>query len=85
MGPYSAAPDQGWLPFLKVLFGFLMLLVLAVLAAIMALGRIEATTSYGLNIILGGLLTLAGGFAQWAFAGGKPNEGEEEVNKTISQ
>lgn len=51
-----------------MLFGFLVLVVLAVLAAFIALGKVEQTTSYGLDIILGGLMTLAGGFASWAFS-----------------
>lgn len=68
------APDQNWLPFLKVLFGFLLLLILGILSAILALGKVEATTSFGLDIILGGLLTLSGGFAGWAFQDAKKTE-----------
>lgn len=52
---------------LKVLFGFALLVLLAILACIVALGKVEMQTSYGLNIILGSLATLAGGFANWAF------------------
>lgn len=52
---------------LKIIFGFSILVVLAVLAAIVGLGTVRMETSYGLNIILGSLATLAGGFAQWAF------------------
>jgi hypothetical protein len=50
-----------------MLFGFGLLLVLAVLAAMIALGKVEMQTSYGLNIVLGSLCTLTGAFAQWAF------------------
>lgn len=64
-------PDSRWIPFLKVLFGFLLLSILASLAAIIGLGKVEEKTSYGLNIILGGLLTLAGGFANWCFDASK--------------
>lgn len=73
------APNPGWMPFVKILFGFFILLVLAVLAALIALGSVRAESSFGLNIILGGLLTLSGGFASWAFRGstGKPDETEE--------
>jgi hypothetical protein len=70
-------PDPRWLPFLKVFFGFLLLFILAALAAIIGLGKVEATTSYGLDIILGGLLTLSGGFAQWCF--GQPKKNDDEV------
>ena len=55
------------LQLLKMIFGFLLLVLLAVLAAIIALGEVRADTSHGLNEILGGLLVLAGGFAHWAF------------------
>ena len=51
----------------KMMFGFALLTVLAALAAIIALGKVEMSTSYGLNIVLGALCTLSGGFAQWAF------------------
>jgi hypothetical protein len=60
-------PNAGWLPFAKMGLGFLLLILLAVLAMVIALGKVEQSTSYGLNIILGGLLTLAGGFTQWCF------------------
>ena len=51
----------------RIIFGFLLLVVIAVLAAIIALGKVEMQTSYGLNIVLGSLATLAGAFSQWAF------------------
>lgn len=69
-----AAPDQGWMPFVKIAFGFWILVILAALAAIIALGQVKAETSFGLDIILGGLLTLAGGFSGWAF-GNAPHPG----------
>jgi hypothetical protein len=51
----------------KMLFGFVLLLCIAVLAGIIAIGHVKQDTSYGLEYILGGLSTLAGGFANWAF------------------
>lgn len=51
-----------------MIFGFSLLVILAALAAIIALGKVEEHTSYGLQIVLGSLATLAGGFAQWAFS-----------------
>lgn len=60
-------PDPGWLPFLKMIFGLLLLILLAVLASTIALGKVEQQTSFGLQDILGGLLVLAGGFAHWCF------------------
>lgn len=65
------APDARWLDFMKLFFGFLLVVILAVLACIIGLGKVESSTSYGLDIILGGLLTLSGGFCQWAFTAEK--------------
>jgi hypothetical protein len=55
------------LAYLKMTYGFLMLGLLAVFAAVIALGHVEQASSFGLQDILGGLLVLAGGFAHWAF------------------
>ncbi len=56
----------------RMLFGFGILLVLTVLALLLALGQVKQESSYGLEIVLGSLATLSGGFAQWAFS--KPKE-----------
>lgn len=53
---------------LKMIFGFALLLVLAVLAAVIALEKVEPSTSFGLQYILGALSTLSGGFVGWAFS-----------------
>ncbi len=53
----------------RMVFGFGLLMILAFLAAILALGKVHMETSYGLDIVLGSLTTLSGGFAQWAFSG----------------
>ena len=66
---FPQAPDERWLPFIKVVFGIVLLFVLAALAGLIALGKVEQNTSFGLTYILGALSTLAGGFAQWAFSG----------------
>jgi hypothetical protein len=55
----------------KMIFGFLALVVLATLAAIIALGKVHQDTSYGLDYILGGLTMMTGGFANWAFGAAK--------------
>lgn len=55
------------LDFWKLIFGFSMLVILASLAVIIALGKVEQTTSYGLLPIITALATLSGNFAQWAF------------------
>jgi thiol:disulfide interchange protein len=76
------APDPGWLPYVKIMFGFFLLLVLAGLSAIIALGHVKAETSFGLDIILGGLLTLSGGFAGWAFRDSRHTGKPDEINQT---
>jgi len=53
----------------RMILGFLILFVVAVLAAIIALGHVDQSSSFGLDIVLGSLATLVGGFAQWAFSG----------------
>lgn len=58
----------------RMLFGFGILLVITVLALIIALGHVTQEASYGLEIVLGSLATLSGGFAQWAFS--KPKDKE---------
>ena len=60
------------------LFGFGLLLLLSILAIIIALGKVEQATSYGLNIVLGALATLSGAFSQWAFSNEKKEEKKEE-------
>ena len=51
----------------KAAFGFMLLLTIAGIALAIALGHVEEKTSFGLQIILGCLTTISGGFAAWAF------------------
>lgn len=51
----------------KMVYGFCLLICISVLASLIALGDVRQDSSYGLPEILGGLLALAGGFANWAF------------------
>lgn len=51
----------------KLIFGFAVLGVVAILAAVIAIGHIEEKTSFGLQYLLGTLSTLAGAFSTWAF------------------
>lgn len=64
---FSSPPDPGWIPFLKMFFGFLLLLMLAVLAGMIAAGKVHQESSFGLEGIIGGLTALSGGFVNWAF------------------
>lgn len=73
---------------LKMFYGFALLVVIATLAALIALGKVEEHTSYGLSQILGGLMVLAGGFAHWAFqtkAEGNKDNPEDPNKKTESE
>lgn len=63
------APDQRWLPFIKLAMGMMLLIILAALSAIIALGKVEQQSSHGLDIILGAISVLTGQFSQWAFGG----------------
>lgn len=68
---------------LKMLFGLLLLLVVAFLCAAIALGQVQEQTSFGLTQIITVLAGLGGGFAQWAFSHGKvePPKNKEEDKK----
>ena len=59
-------------------FGFGVLVVLTVLALVIALGSVTQDKSYGLEIVLGSLATLCGGFAQWAFGSSKDKNGDDK-------
>lgn len=51
-----------------MVFGFLILVIIATLAAIIALGKVHQESSFGLQYLLGGLIAMAGGFTNWAFS-----------------
>lgn len=52
----------------KMIFGIALLIIIAGLASIIAIGNVKQESSFGLDIVLGSLTTLAGGFATWAFS-----------------
>jgi hypothetical protein len=60
------------------IFGFALLFIIAFLSARVALGHVEQATSYGLDILLGGLINMAGAFGNWAFSGSKPTDKIQE-------
>jgi hypothetical protein len=53
---------------LRITMGFLIILILAGLAAAIAVGRIEEHTSYGLMPLIVALSNIGVMFAQWAFS-----------------
>ncbi len=55
----------------RIIFGFILLLMIAGLAAVIAVGRVTQEESYGLTDVLGILAVLAGSFANWAFGNRK--------------
>ncbi len=62
----------------RMIFGFLLLLILAVLTARVALGKVEEATSYGLMPLITCLATLSGAFANWAFGAGPSKKDDDE-------
>lgn len=63
----------------RFIFGFSVLAVLGGLSGVIAMGHVKQESSYGLDIALGALATLAGAFAQWAF--GRREEQPQEKRK----
>ncbi len=63
----------------RMIYGYTALAITAALAGIIALGRVEGTTSHGLDIILGGLIGSQGAFSNWAFGdkGKRPEKGND--------
>ena len=59
------------------MFGFCIVLVLSLLAALIALGKVEETTSHGLMPLVTALATLAGAWSQWAFRAEPPKKDRE--------
>jgi len=64
---------------MKMIFGFALLALLIMLAACIALGKVEEKTSYGLTPLLIMLTTLSDRFAQWAFAPKRTTKDDEET------
>jgi hypothetical protein len=71
------------MPVLKMVFGYMLLVVLASLAAAIALGNVQQESSHGLDQILGGLLVISGAFAHWAF--GEPDERVPNDRKQVQK
>jgi hypothetical protein len=63
----------------RMIFGFCILAVLGGLSGVIAIGHVSQESSYGLDIALGALATLAGAFAQWAF--GRHDQKPEDERK----
>lgn len=66
---------------MKVGFGYILLIVLAGPCVVIGLGKVEAATSFGLDILIGGLLTLAGACAQWCFTPPRRTDADKDADK----
>lgn len=64
----------------RMIFGFLVLLVIAALAGVIALGKVHQDSSFGLQFLLGALTSMAGGFTNWAFSNKGDSNGGKESN-----
>lgn len=53
---------------LKMLFGFLLLLIVAFLCYAIAIGTVHEESSFGLTQMITVLAALGGGFSTWAFS-----------------
>jgi len=60
----------------RMIFGFVLLLILAILTGAIALGKVEEKTSYGLMPLVTTFSTLAGPFANYAF--GRREKGKDD-------
>jgi hypothetical protein len=58
---FSSSPDPKWLPFIRVVLGFVIVIMIVGLGAAIALGKVQKETSYGLDRILDALFILGGG------------------------
>ena len=52
----------------KMIFGFVLMVLIIILAGVIAIGHVTQEGSYGLQDLLGGLLVMAGGWTHWAFS-----------------
>lgn len=57
----ASSPDPKWLPFLRLILGFFIVVMIVILGGAIALGHVEEKTSYGLKEIETALFILGGG------------------------
>jgi hypothetical protein len=66
---------------LRLIFGYVTLLIIAGIAIMIATGKVEQESSYGLEPILVALTSVAASFCNWAFSRAEPPKPVED--KTI--
>lgn len=69
---------------LKMLFGFLLLVIVAFLCASIALGNVREESSFGLVQMITVLSALGGGFATWAFSA-RTDPKEEALDRSYRE
>lgn len=67
----------------KMLFGFSVLVILAILAVVISVAHVEEKTSFGLSFVLGALSSLSGAFGNWAFSNSRSQS--ESTDETRSK
>jgi hypothetical protein len=75
-----AMTDKITLEYFKMLFGFMLLLMIGTIACVIAIGDLATKTSEGLNQVLTIVSVLSGGFAQWAFTPPKTPDDKDTPN-----
>ncbi len=66
----------------RMIFGFCFLIILAGLIGVVALGKVEESTSHGLMPLVTTLSTIGGMFAQWAFGSKNKKDKKKKTKET---
>jgi hypothetical protein len=67
----------------RILFGLIIITVLATLCVIIALGKVEEHTSYGLMPLVVSFSSLAAQWSQWAFSTKEKKEKEKDKESDV--
>lgn len=70
---------------LKMAWGFLLLFIVAFLIGLIAIGKVEQSTSWGLDRVLDLLEVLGGGWAAWTFATKDRPKDDSQSTKEIQK
>lgn len=68
---------------LKMIWGFLVIVIIAALAVLIAFKNVEQQSSYGLEPILVALTAGLASFCNWAFAGREKAPPTDELQKKL--
>jgi predicted anti-sigma-YlaC factor YlaD len=59
-------------------FGYMVLFATVSIAVVIVIRKVEPTSSYGLEIVLGALAAFGGGYTNWAFSQRKESDGRAQ-------